>query len=102
VVLAVAIMGMSHAMTKAPQIALALELCRREIETAGQNVVLSFLRILERVGSIAGLLFSAMMIHNYGYETTIGITGFMVCGAAIFFLLFFMITRKQSLAYAKG
>ena len=102
VVLAVVIMGMSHAMTKAPQIALALELCRREIETAGQNVVLSFLRIFERVGSIAGLLFSAMMVHIYGYETTIGITGFMVCGAAIFFLLFFMITHKQSLAFEKG
>jgi MFS family permease len=102
VVLAVVFMGMSHAMTKAPQIALALELCRHEIETAGQNVVLSFLRILERLGSIAGLLFSAMMIHIYGYETTIGITGFMVCGAAIFFLLFFIITRKRSLAYEKG
>jgi MFS family permease len=102
VVLAVVIMGVSHAMTKAPQIALALELCRREIETAGQNVVLSFLRILERLGSIAGLLFSAMMIDIYGYEATIGITGFMVCGAAIFFLLFFIITRKLSLAYAKG
>ena len=102
VVLAVVFMGMSHAMTKAPQIALALELCRGEIETAGQNVVLNFLRILERLGSIAGLLFSAMMVHIYGYETTIGITGFMVCGVAIFFLLFFMITRKQSLAVAKG
>jgi MFS family permease len=102
VVLAVVFMGMSHAMTKAPQIALALELCRREIETAGQNVVLNFLRILERLGSIAGLLFSAMMVHIYGYETTIGITGFMVCGVAIFFLLFFMIIRKQSLAVVKG
>jgi MFS family permease len=102
VVLAVVIMGVSHAMTKAPQIALALELCQREIETAGQNVVLSFLRILERLGSIAGLLFSAMMIHIYGYEATIGITGFMVCGAAIFFLVFFMIMRKQTLAVAKG
>ncbi|KPK03767.1 MAG: hypothetical protein AMJ56_18535 [Anaerolineae bacterium SG8_19] len=102
VVLAVVILGMSHAMTKAGQIALALELCRREIETAGQNVVLSFLRILERLGSIAGLLFSAMMIHIYGYEATIGITGFMVCGLAIFFLVFFMITRKQSLAIVKG
>ena len=84
-------MGMSHAMTKAPQIALALELCQREIETAGQNVVLSFLRILERLGSIAGLLISAMMIHIYGYEATIGITGFMVCGAAVFFLVFLII-----------
>ena len=102
VVLAVVIMGVSHAMTKAPQIALALELCQREIETAGQNVVLSFLRILERLGSIAGLLISAMMIHIYGYEATIGITGFMVCGAAVFFLLFFVITRKQRLAVAKG
>lgn len=102
VVLAVVILGMSHAMTKAPQIALALELCQREIETAGQNVVLNFLRILERLGSIAGLLISAMLVHIYGYETTIGITGFMVCGAAMFFLVFFMIIRKRTLAYAKG
>ncbi len=102
VVLAVVILGMSHAMTKAPQIALALELCQQEIETAGQNVVLNFLRILERLGSIAGLLISAMLVNIYGYETTIGITGFMVCGAAIFFLVFFMIIRKRTLAYAKG
>jgi len=102
VVAAVVVMGISHAMIKAPQIALALELCQREIETAGQNIVLSFLRILERLGSIAGLLLSAMMIHVYGYEATIGITGFVVCGAAIFFLVFFMITRKKSLAYSKG
>ncbi len=102
VVFAVAIMGISHAMTKAPQIALALELTQREIELVGQNIVLNFLRTLERMGSVAGLLFSATMVHIYGYETTIGITGVMVCGAAIFFLLFFMITRKRSLAYAKG
>ncbi len=102
VVLAVVIMGVSHAMTKAPQIALALELCQGEIETAGQDVVLNFLRILERLGSIAGLLLSAMMIELYGYETTIGITGFTVCGAAIFFLVFFMMTRKQSLAVVRG
>ena len=94
VVLAVVFLGISHALIKAPQITLSLEICKAEVHTAGHNAVLGSLRLLERFGGIIGLITGALLINHYGYQYTTGIAGAGVCGASLIFLLFFFITRK--------
>ena len=96
VVLAVIFLGLSHALIKAPQIALSLEICKAEVHTAGHNVVLGSLRLLERFGSIIGLITGAVMIDYYGYQNTTGIAGISVCVASLIFILFFLIIRNNN------
>jgi MFS family permease len=94
VVLSVAFLGLSHALIKAPQITLSLEICKAEVNTAGHNIVLGSLRVLERFGSIIGLITGAVMIDHYSYQNTTGIAGISVCLASLVFLLFFFRFRS--------
>jgi MFS family permease len=95
VVLAVVFLGLSHALIKAPQITLSLEICKAEVQAAGHNVVLGSLRLLERFGSIVGLITGAVMIDSYGYQKTTGIAGTIVGAASLIFLIFFFLTRTM-------
>jgi MFS family permease len=96
VVITVLLLGLSHALIKAPQITLSLEICKAEVHTAGHNVVLGSLRLLERFGSIIGLIIGAVIIDFYGYQKTTGIAGISVCVASLIFILFFFITRNHT------
>lgn len=96
VVLTVTIIGLSHALIKAPQITLSLDVCKTEVRTAGHNIVLGSLRLLERYGSIIGLITAAVMINAYGYRNTTGIAGISVCAASLIFILFFLISRRDA------
>jgi MFS family permease len=96
VVLSVTFLGLSHSLIKAPQIAFSLEICKTEVHTAGHNVVLGSLRVLERFGSIIGLIIGAVMIDSYGYQNAIGLAGIGVCAASLIFILFFFIVRKNN------
>jgi MFS family permease len=93
VVLTVTIIGLSHALIKAPQITLSLDVCKVEVRMAGHNIVLGSLRLLERFGSIIGLITAAVMINAYGYSNTTGIAGISVCVASLIIILFFFIFR---------
>ncbi len=94
--LSVTFLGLSHALIKAPQIALSLEICKTEVRTAGNNIVLGSLRVFERFGSIIGLIVGAVMIDYYGYQNTTGIAGISVCVASLVFILFFFITHNNT------
>jgi MFS family permease len=96
VVLSVSFLGLSHALIKAPQITLSLEICKSEVDTAGHNIVLGSLRVLERLGSIIGLITGAVMIDYYGYQNTTGIAGISVCAASLIFLMFFFLARTYN------
>ena len=52
------------------------------------------LRVLERLGSIIGLIIGAVMIDSYGYQNATGIAGIGVCAASIIFILFFFIIHR--------
>jgi len=93
-VLTVSILGVTHALTKGAQIALALQICSREIPVVGRTTVLSVLRFLERTGSMLGLLLAAVLIEAYGYEGSIGITGALVFGSAFLFLIVQVVDRR--------
>jgi MFS family permease len=96
VVLSVSILGLSHGLIKAPQIALSLEICRTEVAVSGHNIVLGAFRLLERFGSIAGLIAGAVVIDLFGYQNTIGLAGIAVCSASLLFILFFYVTRTRT------
>jgi len=96
VVFSVGILGLSHALIKAPQITLSLDLCKAEVASVGHNMVLGTLRLLERFGSIAGLIAGAMMINAYGYQNTTGMAGAAVCAASMVFVLFFLLSRRKA------
>ena len=83
-------------MIKAPQITLALDICKAEVLAAGHNVVLGALRLLERFGSIVGLIIGAVMIDYYGYQNTTGIAGISVSVASLIFVVFFSLTRNMN------
>ena len=87
VALTVIMLGLTHAVVKGGQVPLALEICACEMNLVGRNTVLSVLRFLERMGSMVGLLFAAVLIEVYGYGVAIGITGGLVSGAALLFLV---------------
>jgi MFS family permease len=96
VVLSVSLLGLSHALIKAPQITLSLDVCKAEVQAAGHNIVLGSLRLLERFGSMVGLLIGAVMINAYGYRKTTGIAGIGVCVASLTFIWFFLVTRTPA------
>ena len=96
VVLSVIFLGLSHALIKAPQIVLSLEICKVEVLKAGHNIVLGSLRLLERFGSIIGLIIGALMIEYYGYQNTTGIAGISVCAVSLIFITFFLLTRNKN------
>jgi predicted MFS family arabinose efflux permease len=66
------------------------------VHKAGHNIVLGSLRLLERFGSIIGLIIGAVMIDYYGYQNTTGIAGISVCVVSLIFILFFFITRNNN------
>ena len=72
------------------------EICSAEVHNAGHNVVLGSLRVLERFGSIIGLIIGAVMIDSYGYQNATGSAGIGVCAASLIFLLFFFINRHNN------
>jgi MFS family permease/sensor histidine kinase regulating citrate/malate metabolism len=96
VVFSVSILGLSHALIKAPQITLSLDLCKAEVASMGHNMVLGALRLLERFGSIAGLIAGAAIINAYGYQSTTGIAGAAVCAGSLVFILFFLLHRRKA------
>jgi predicted MFS family arabinose efflux permease len=98
VVFSVSFLGLSHALIKASQITLSLEVCKAEVQAAGHNIVLGSLRLLERLGSIAGLITGALMINAYGYQNTTGIAGIGVCAASLIFIAYFLATRSPAAA----
>lgn len=102
VVISVTVIGLIHALTKGAQVALALAICSVEIDAVGKTTVLSFLRSFERVGSVLGILVSAMIIAHYGYATSMGVTGALVSGAALFFVVIHLADNKKRIKVSSG
>ena len=62
--------------------------------------MLSVLRSVERIGSILGLLAAALMVTRYGYQTSIGVIGYLVIISAIVFIVYFAMTKEKAMAPA--
>jgi hypothetical protein len=89
--------GIAHAGIRAPQIVLALRIAERDLPRVGPAPVLGGLRLFERVGSIAGLLLTALLATRFGYVQTIGIIGLSVLIGAIAFAMIELINKNETL-----
>ena len=74
VLVSVILMGMAHAVIKAPLIAAALEAAEHSPEV-GRTTVLGSLRTCERFGSVLGPLLVAGLLVYYDYGTSMAIIG---------------------------
>lgn len=91
---AVAALGLAHAISISPQIALATQVAGAEVERLGQTTVLGLLRMTERIGSVLGPLAVGALIAWRGFETAMLLTGLGVVAAAFTFLAFNLIGRR--------
>lgn len=95
VLVGVLLLGISHGLSASPQLAMIPDLCWTECRSMGQTNVLAFLRLAERVGSVAGPLLAAAFISFYGYSGAIIAVGAVVTAMSGVFALL-------SLAYRPG
>jgi MFS family permease len=91
---AIAVAGVAHAFIRAPQIAHVLEISR-SASTKDQALMLGALRTFERVGSILGLLLTALLVGRVGYAAAISATGICVAAGALLFVVVALIYRPR-------
>ena len=65
VAISVTMIGIAHAMSISPQLALVPEICRTESQRLGQATVISIFRLIERAGAVLGSLVIAAIISFY-------------------------------------
>ncbi|MBM3546256.1 MAG: MFS transporter [Alphaproteobacteria bacterium] len=66
VVIAVLLLGLGHAASIAPQLAVVPEITERECQVLGVTAVLSVFRSIERIGSVIGPLLAAALVQIGG------------------------------------
>ena len=75
VLLIVACLGIGHAMCVAPGVAFATKVCQPEAERHGRTTMLGVLRMMERIGSVAGPAAAAAIAVSIGFGPAIGAIG---------------------------
>jgi MFS family permease len=77
--------GIGHGLSRGPQSALTVDLAEGALAHFGSNVVLGAVRILERGGSVVGLLAIGFLTSTIGYAGATGAIGLiLLAGAAGF------------------
>lgn len=95
VLLALLCLGISHGLSASPQLALVSDLCWTEVQEIGRTGVLAQVRLLERVGSIAGPILAALLVPVTGYAGAIAALGAIAMAMAVVFAV-------AALAYGTG
>jgi hypothetical protein len=83
---AVIVVGLGHAAVRGPQIALALDIAEAEMDHVGRAATLAAMRSLERLGSIVGLLFVALLVARFDLLAAMGTIGLLVAVAGATYL----------------
>ena len=82
--LATAGAGVGHGLSRGPQNALSIELAEGPLSQLGPNVVFGAIRVLERGGSVLGLLAIGILTSAIGYSGATGaIAAILLGGAAL-------------------
>jgi hypothetical protein len=84
---AVLVVGFGHAAVRGPQIALALDIAEQDEDEGGRGATLAAMRSLERLGSLVGLLFVALLAARFDLLIAMGAIGVVVAIAAVLFLI---------------
>jgi len=83
--LALLCLGISQGLAASTQLAVVQDICWIECRTLGQTYVLAQVRLLERIGSVAGPLLAAVLVPLVGYNGAIAAIGGLVLAAALVF-----------------
>ncbi|WP_315981927.1 MFS transporter [Aliamphritea spongicola] len=94
VLISVILMGMAHAIIKAPLIAAALEAAEYTPDV-GRTTVLGVLRTCERIGSVIGPLLVAALLVFYDYGAAMAIIGVGIIGIGCFTGVYFRRMRRR-------
>lgn len=78
-------LGVSHGLSASPQLSMVPDVCWIECRNIGQTNVLAFVRLLERLGSVAGPLLAAAFVPVWGLSGAIVALGAIVLGMAAVF-----------------
>ena len=92
---AIVALGVAHGMSAAPQLSMLPDICWTECRSLGQTNVLAFVRLAERVGSVAGPVLAAAFIPVWGLHGAVVALGAVVLGMAAVFAI-------ASAAYGSG
>lgn len=95
VAIAIVALGVSHGMSASPMLAMLPDVCWTECRSMGYTNVLGFVRLVERIGSVAGPLLAAALIPLWGLWGTSVALGATVLGLAVIFAI-------ASAAYGSG
>ena len=83
--LALLCLGISQGLSASTQLAVIPDICWIECRTLGQTNVLAQVRLLERIGSVAGPLLAAVLVPIAGYNGSIALLGVLVLAMALVF-----------------
>jgi predicted MFS family arabinose efflux permease/HAMP domain-containing protein len=86
----VIMLGLGHAMSISPQLAMVPSICAKEVAEIGQTTVLSVFRLIERMGSVIGPFIVAALIGAFGSSGAMAGTGILIAGAGVLFLAIFL------------
>jgi hypothetical protein len=88
VALAVLACGIAHSLVRAPSMALSLRIADEEFDSSARQALPGALQMVERLGSMAGLLGIAYLAGQYGFGIAVGAIGaFVLAGAFGFAIL---------------
>jgi predicted MFS family arabinose efflux permease len=87
VILTVLCLGLAQGLSAAPQLAVIPDVCWIECRALGRTNVLAQVRLLERIGSVAGPLAAAILLPLFGATGAIVVLGGVVMATAIIFAI---------------
>ena len=88
VVVGVLLLGLGHAASIAPQLAVVPEIAARECQTLGVTAVLSVFRAIERLGSVIGPLLAAILVGTGGEALAMATIGALVVSGSLAYAAF--------------
>lgn len=98
ILLGVISLGLAHAMSSSPMLAMVPTVCQREAKEIGLTFVFSIVRLLERVGSVAGPFVAAYLASAYGYPVAIAGLGAIAGLCAVLMWIFFRAPAQERAA----
>lgn len=70
VILAVATLGLAHAIGVSPQFPIISDLCPEECKSMGVGTVMGIFRMIERIGNVTGPILAGLLVTTLGFEKT--------------------------------
>ncbi|MEJ1978304.1 MAG: MFS transporter [Acetobacteraceae bacterium] len=85
--IAIALTGLCQGLASAPMLAVVPEICPAEVARSGVATLFGYLRLAERIGSIAGPLLAASLVALVGYINAISTIGLISLATACAYAL---------------